>query len=204
MVKTGIFSLVPRVIPPVTSQLTTVFLMHFVWFAKTEAVKSFVKTLGWVNLSQAPRLLWKFLGQKPQPMEFPHDGSKVFLDHPFRKFHFFFNWPPPLEILPMSSNFFWNSPIIAETWSTRHISFFSNLQGKTHYAIIYIASYHAYSYLAIASNLLHAMTMKEKLAVEFIQNMTESYIKRQWTISKHITILKSRIACTFTLKQKSS
>ena len=28
----SIFSLVPRVIPPVTSQLTTVFFMHFVWF----------------------------------------------------------------------------------------------------------------------------------------------------------------------------
>ena len=32
MVKMGIFSLVPRVIPPVISQLTTVFLMHIIWF----------------------------------------------------------------------------------------------------------------------------------------------------------------------------
>ena len=28
----GIFSLVQRVIPPVTSQLTTAFLVHFIWF----------------------------------------------------------------------------------------------------------------------------------------------------------------------------
>ena len=32
MVKRGIFSLVPRVIPPVTSQMITVFLIHYVSF----------------------------------------------------------------------------------------------------------------------------------------------------------------------------
>ena len=52
----GIFSLVPRVISPVTSQLTTVFLMHFVWFTNWKG-ETFWQKMGWVNPSRAPRLL---------------------------------------------------------------------------------------------------------------------------------------------------
>ena len=46
MVKMGIFSLVSRVIPPVTSQLTTAFLMNFVWFTNW-SVQTFCKK--WVD-----------------------------------------------------------------------------------------------------------------------------------------------------------
>ena len=58
----GIFSLVQRVIPPVTSQLTTVFLMNSVSL-QIEAVNLLEKMVR-VNLSRAPTILDKVFGTK--------------------------------------------------------------------------------------------------------------------------------------------
>ena len=46
--KIGIFSLVPRVIPPVTSQLITVYKLKW---------SNLLEKMGWINSSQALRLL---------------------------------------------------------------------------------------------------------------------------------------------------
>ena len=45
----GIFSLVPRVTPPVTSQLTTVFLIHFIWFTNWSSQTFCKKWVEWIR-----------------------------------------------------------------------------------------------------------------------------------------------------------
>ena len=56
----GIFSLAPRVIPPVMSQLTTAFLMHFARFTNWNG-QTFCKKMSWINPPWAPRLLNVYL-----------------------------------------------------------------------------------------------------------------------------------------------
>ena len=61
-VKKGIFSLFPRVIPSLTSQLITIFFMHFVWFTNWSD-QNFCKKMGWVKPSWGPRLFIKYVSQ---------------------------------------------------------------------------------------------------------------------------------------------
>ena len=68
------------------------------------------------NLSDTP---WKFQGQKPRPMEIPHQFSlntpgisTSFLIDPWN-FHVFFSRPPEIPCpQPPCLDFFWNSPIL--------------------------------------------------------------------------------------------
>ena len=48
-VKMNIFSLVARVVPPVTSQLTTVFLIHFIWFTNWSSQTFCKKWVEWIR-----------------------------------------------------------------------------------------------------------------------------------------------------------
>ena len=47
--KMGIFSLVPRVVPPVTSQLTNAFSLHFVWFTNWSGQTFCKKWVEWIR-----------------------------------------------------------------------------------------------------------------------------------------------------------